>query len=122
VSFSAAAILEAEDAADELDLLDFACPSPAKKAKTRHAEEEQVVRLFPCPVPERTDDPQAELQEQILTVQQKLAKAQQEAEEARKRDPKKPEKRTAIPRRVRSRRRSTLSPEELEELLRGGGV
>ncbi|KAL9641232.1 MAG: hypothetical protein Q9204_000172 [Flavoplaca sp. TL-2023a] len=52
------------------------------------------------------------------TIQQKLEKARTEAEEARKRDEKKGKRKNGVVRKLRSsRRRSTLSPEELEKLL-----
>lgn len=52
------------------------------------------------------------------TVQQKLEKARLEAEEARKREEKKGKRKSGVVKKMRSsRRRSTLSPEELEKLL-----
>ncbi|KAL8876145.1 MAG: hypothetical protein Q9198_005605 [Flavoplaca austrocitrina] len=52
------------------------------------------------------------------TIQQKLEKARTEAEEARKRDEKKGKRKSGVVKKMRSsRRRSTLSPEELEKLL-----
>ncbi|KAL8671544.1 MAG: hypothetical protein Q9168_003951 [Polycauliona sp. 1 TL-2023] len=52
------------------------------------------------------------------TIQQKLEKARTEAEEARKREEKKGNRKSGVVKKLRSsRRRSTLSPEELEKLL-----
>ncbi|KAL9589801.1 MAG: hypothetical protein Q9203_001378 [Teloschistes exilis] len=52
------------------------------------------------------------------TIQQKLEKARSEAEEARKREEKKGKRKSGVVKKLRgSRRRSTLSPEELEKLL-----
>ncbi|KAL8996379.1 MAG: hypothetical protein Q9169_004102 [Polycauliona sp. 2 TL-2023] len=52
------------------------------------------------------------------TIQQKLEKARTEAEEARKREDKKNKRKSGVVKKLRSsRRRSTLSPEELEKLL-----
>ncbi|KAI4270150.1 MAG: hypothetical protein L6R38_007216 [Xanthoria sp. 2 TBL-2021] len=52
------------------------------------------------------------------TVQQKLERARTEAEEARKREEKKGKRKSGVVKKLRSsRRRSTLSPEELEKLL-----
>ena len=58
----------------------------------------------------------------ISTVQQKLERAEKEAEEARKREESKPRKTSVSKQAVKqklkgSRRRSTLSPEELESLM-----
>ncbi|KAL8695085.1 MAG: hypothetical protein Q9218_000363 [Villophora microphyllina] len=52
------------------------------------------------------------------TIQQKLEKARSEAEEARKREEKRGKRRSGVVKKLRgSRRRSTLSPEELEKLM-----
>ena len=62
------------------------------------------------------------IQSPTQTVQQKLERAQLEAEEARKRDENRPKtknmsKQTVTKKLRGSRRRSTLSPEELENLM-----
>lgn len=52
------------------------------------------------------------------TIQQKLEKARSEAEEARKREEKKGKRKSGVVKKLKgNRRRSTLSPEELEKLL-----
>lgn len=52
------------------------------------------------------------------TIQQKLEKARTEAEEARQREEKKGKRKSGVVKKLRgSRRRSTLSPEELEKLM-----
>ena len=52
------------------------------------------------------------------TIQNKLEKAQAEAEEARKTEEKKGRRRSGVVKKLKgSRRRSTLSPEELEKLM-----
>ncbi|KAL8873476.1 MAG: hypothetical protein Q9174_001068 [Haloplaca sp. 1 TL-2023] len=52
------------------------------------------------------------------SIQRKLEKARSEAEEARKQDEKKGRRRSGVVKKLRgSRRRSTLSPEELEKLM-----
>jgi len=68
--------------------------------------------------------------EPVMSVQQKLEQARMAADEARNApreeekaqaptppEPVKPAKRKAIPKRVKSKRRSTLSPAELEDLM-----
>ena len=59
-----------------------------------------------------------------MTVQQKLDKVQAEAEEARTREQKIGRRKSVTMNKIRakpSRRRSTLSPEELESLMGVGG-
>lgn len=52
------------------------------------------------------------------TIQQKLENARSEAEEARKREEKKGKRKSGVVKKLRgSRRRSTLSREELEKLI-----
>jgi len=63
-----------------------------------------------------------ENQEPSFSIEEKLRRAEEEAKAARARDGevqvvKQQVKRTAIPRKIRSKRRSTLSPEELEGLM-----
>ncbi|CAL8584477.1 hypothetical protein XPA_010073 [Xanthoria parietina] len=66
------------------------------------------------PIPKRAGSPISSPR----TVQQKLERARTEAEEARKREEKKGKRKSGVVKKLRSsRRRSTLSPEELEKLL-----
>ncbi|KAL8805731.1 MAG: hypothetical protein Q9182_001764 [Xanthomendoza sp. 2 TL-2023] len=66
------------------------------------------------PVPKRAGSPLSSPR----TVQQKLEKARTEAEEARQREEKNGKRRSGVVNKFRgSRRRSTLSPEELEKLM-----
>ncbi|KAM0802010.1 Afadin and alpha-actinin-binding-domain-containing protein [Usnea florida] len=93
---------------EDASLLDFSTDESARRSKPMP---QIPVQTLPQPL------------SPVCTVQQKLDRAEAEAEEAKRREENRPRKsisQSAVTRKLKgSRRRSTLSPEELENLVMG---
>ena len=112
---------------EDASLLDFSTDETASRSKPTSQSSVQVTSLFVSPriqflivaIEQTLPKPLSPSR----TIQQKLDRAEAEADEAKRREETRPRKsisQSAVTRKLKgSRRRSTLSPEELENLVMG---
>ncbi|KAF6226292.1 hypothetical protein HO133_009158 [Letharia lupina] len=108
-------------------LLDFSTYKPASPSKPKSRIALQVTRFLSQTRSQLLTFPMKQIQPTALlpapTIQQKLERVEAEADEAKRREENRPRKsisKSAVTKKLKgSRRRSTLSPEELENLVMG---